>query len=266
MISTLDIPESKLDIDHNIYSTLLYDNNKYNNNTNIIDIKKNILSYLILRANLSYYYLPYNSYNINSNLDEIPKNTNFNLFSNNGNIISKSQKINKYSIKENNNENVIKNIKKKNLQNKNKENKDNNIKINIKPENEINISLLISGKEKRTFVRLHPIPKNLSAFDMVRIIDKYLKTKPGKRIYNAIYLPLSKTIGKSLGYCFINLVSPKYVVEFYNIFNGFYFRFKNFKKSCSVVFSDIQDIDTSNDDPTKRPMIFYDTIKDNKKE
>ena len=63
MISTLDIPESKLDIDYNICSTLLYDNNIYNNNTNIIDNKKNILSYLILRANLSYY-LPYNSYNI----------------------------------------------------------------------------------------------------------------------------------------------------------------------------------------------------------
>ena len=120
--------------------------------------------------------------------------------------------------------------KKKKNKIKEKENKENIIKMNIKSHNIINISLLISGEEKRTFVRLHPIPTKLSVFDMVRIIDKYLKTKPGKRIYNAIYLPLTKKIGKNMGYCFINLVSPKYVLEFYNIFNGFYFRFKNFKK------------------------------------
>ena len=132
----------------------------------------------------------------------------------------------------------------------------------IKEENIINISKLILGEEKRTFVRLYPIPKSLSVFDMIRIIDKYLKTEAGKRIYNAIYLPLSKKMRKNIGYCFVNLISPKYVVEFYNKFNGFYFRFKNFRKSCSVVFSDNQNIDLSNDDPSRKPIIFKDTIKE----
>lgn len=132
----------------------------------------------------------------------------------------------------------------------------------IKEENIIKISSLISGEEKRTFVRLYPIPKNLSVFDMIRIIDKYLKTQAGKRIYNAIYLPLSKKMRKNIGFCFVNLVSPKYVIEFYNKFNGFYFRFKNFNKSWNVIFSDNQNIDLSNEDPSRKPIIFKDTIKD----
>lgn len=136
----------------------------------------------------------------------------------------------------------------------------------IKEENIINISKLISGEEKRTFVRLYPIPKGLSVFDMIRIIDKYLKTETGKRIYNAIYLPLSKKMRSNIGYCFVNLISPKYVVEFYNKFNGFYFRFKNFRKSCSVVFSDNQNIDLTNDDPSRKPIIFKDTIKETDKD
>ena len=135
-------------------------------------------------------------------------------------------------------------------------------KSHIKEENIIKISTLISGEEKRTFVKLYPIPKSLSVFDMIRIFDKYLKTQPGKRIYNAIYLPLSKKMRKNIGYCFVNLISPKYVAEFYNKFNGFYFRVKNFKKYCNVVFSDNQNIDLSNDDPSRKPIIFKDTIKE----
>ena len=138
-----------------------------------------------------------------------------------------------------------------------------NINKNIcKPENIIDISQILIGKEKRTFVRLHPIPKKYSVFDMVRVIDKYLKTEPGKRIYNAVYLPMTKIIGKNMGYLFINLISPKYVIEFYKIFNGFSFGLKKCKKPCSVVFSDNQEIDISNEDPTRRPLIFLDTIKE----
>ena len=96
---------------------------------------------------------------------------------------------------------------------------------------------------------------------MVKIIDKYLKTEPGKRIYNAVYLPLTKRIGKNMGYFFINLVSPKYVVIFYNIFNGFYLRYKNMEKQCTVIFANNQKIDISNEDPSRKPFVFIDTIK-----
>ena len=101
---------------------------------------------------------------------------------------------------------------------------------------------------------------------MVKIIDKYLKTKPGESIYNAIYLPLTKKIGKNMGYLFVNLVSPIYVIEFYNKFNGFYLRFKNCIKPLSVIFADNQEIDISEEDPIRRPIIFFDTTKNEKKE
>lgn len=156
------------------------------------------------------------------------------------------------------------------LNNRNKENKKKRItlknktksKQNLpKPENEIKIDLILSGKEKRTFIRLNPIPNKYSPFDIIKLIDKYLKTKKGERIYNSLYVPLAKKIGKNKGYCFINLVSPKYVVQFYNIFNGLYFNLKKTKKPCSVVFSDKQSIECSKEDALKRPFIFYDVVK-----
>ena len=69
-----------------------------------------------------------------------------------------------------------------------------------------------------------PIPNKYSPFDIIKIIDKYLKTVPGKRIYKPIYIPLTKKIGNNIGYCFVDLVNPKYIIEFYNIFNNFSFQ------------------------------------------
>jgi hypothetical protein len=137
-----------------------------------------------------------------------------------------------------------------------------NIKKNLtKPENEINISNIISGTEKRCCVKLSPIPNNYSPFDIIRLIDRYLKTEKGKRIYNSIYVPLTKEIGKNKGYCFVNMVSPKYVVTFYEVFNGLFFNLKKCKKPCYLVFSDIQNVNFSNEDALKRPIIFTDVIK-----
>ena len=166
--------------------------------------------------------------------------------------------------------NILNNNKRQNIQNvkyhkqmkkkKNNEKKENVNTKKPKPENEIKIPLIFSGEEKRTFVKLSPIPHKYSPFDIVMLIDRYLKTKKGQRIYNSIYVPLTKGIGKNKGYCFINLVSPKYVVKFYNVFNGLLFKTKNIKKCCTVVFSDNQNVDCSNEDAFKRPIIFKDTI------
>jgi hypothetical protein len=133
--------------------------------------------------------------------------------------------------------------------------------INIKPENQINIDLINAGKEKRTCVRLSSIPRKYSPFDMIKLIDKYLKTEPGKRIYNSIYVPLAKVIGKNIGFCFVNLISPEYVISFYNTFNGKYFN--NGKKPCTVVFSDQQNMNFNEENPLRRPIFFKDHLKVN---
>lgn len=147
----------------------------------------------------------------------------------------------------------------------NKNNKSEECQINrttyIKPENEIQFSKILSGEEKRTCIRLSSIPKRYSPFDVIKFIDKHLKTVPGKRIYKSIYVPLSKVIGRNIGYCFIDMVSPKFVIEFYNAFNGKYT--KNLKKKFWVVFSDIQNVDVYGDDPLRKPIIFKDFTKDN---
>lgn len=137
----------------------------------------------------------------------------------------------------------------------------NNKRMYIKPENEINFDLIYAGKEKRTCVRLFPIPRKYSPFDMIKVIDKYLKTEPGKRIYNSLYVPLAKVIGKNIGFCFVNLVSPEYVISFYNTFNGIYFN--NVKKACTVAYSDQQNMDFNEENPLRRPIFFKDHLKIN---
>lgn len=239
-----------------------------------------LLNIILLKMNENLFFGNYNN-NTNYNLfgGNYPSNNlNINLNSNlqsyklyNNNFNSKKGDINSNHIMpsttlESKNKKKDKKKSKKyinNHENKRKE-EENNIKkkmIDVKPENIINISLILSGKEKRTFVRLHPIPKRLSVHDMVKIIDKYLRTKPGERIYNAVYLPLTKRIGKNMGYFFVNLVSPEYVILFYKIFNGFYLRYKKKEKQCIVIFADNQTIDISNEDPSRRPFVFTDTIK-----
>ena len=130
-----------------------------------------------------------------------------------------------------------------------------------KPENEIKFDLIYNGKEKRTCVRLSPIPRKYSPFDMVKLIDKYLKTESGQRIYNSIYVPLAKVIGKNIGFCFVNMISPVYVISFYNTFNGIYFN--NAKKPFTVVFSDQQNMNFNEENPLRRPIYFKDHLKIN---
>ena len=145
------------------------------------------------------------------------------------------------------------------------ENNDNPKNQNIK--NVINLNDIINGKEKRTVVRLNPIPPNYSSFDVCKLLDMHLKIESGKhqRIYKALYTPLCKVIGKNLGYCFVMMVKPKYVIDFYNVFNGKIFGKKKCKKPCKVIWADIQGkefLKANEDDPIRKPIIFKDIIID----
>ena len=94
-----------------------------------------------------------------------------------------------------------------------------------------------------------------------------MKIESGKnqRIYKALYTPLCKIIGKNLGYCFVMMVKPKYVVEFYNTFNGMILGKKKCKKPCNVIWGDIQGdnfLKYNEEDPTRKPIIFKDIKED----
>lgn len=243
----------------------IMDGPQLSNSQMINQVNPNINNFQKKNTSNTFYY-PYNIQNgllpLNNTL--IPQS----LFSNNFNlgkitptdfIIEFKDKIkNKLSININYERNSVElNVN----NNKKKDECQINKNTYIKPENEIIISKILSGKEKRTFVRLSSIPKRYSPFDVIKFIDKFLRTEPGKRIYKSIYVPLSKVIGRNIGYCFIEMANPKLVIKFYNIFNGKYV--KNFKKKFWVVYSDIQNTDAYGDDPLRRPIVFKDYIKDN---
>ena len=262
--SLLDNDEKKLNqIQQNENGKLNQNFRNIHNNKNLINTYNNLSSNNINQfQQLVNPLFPYYQYSLLNRQIQ-----NYQLFQYIMNIINNNkEKININNISINKNKKTIfhknKNNKKikKNIINNDKENNNLNFKKKPpKPENEIIINKIISGEEIRTFVRLSPIPIKYSPFDIINLLDKLLKTKKGKRIYNSVYVPLARVIGKNKGYCFINLVSPKYVVEFYRIFNGI--NLKSCKKPCSIVFSDKQNIDCSNDDALKRPIVFSDVVE-----
>ena len=209
--------------------------------------------------NKNYYLLNYSRINFNDSIYHYNKNNNlnkYNYLANNYNqnkqqtLKEKKKKMNEF-INYPKNENAVKE-------------KNSNTK-HIR--SLINIQLILKGIEKRTVVRLHPIPQYYSSFDVSKLIDQYLHIEKGKnqRIYKALYVPLSKTIGKNIGFCFIMMVEPKYVIDFYTTFNGITFNKKKSRKPCTVIWADVQGDDflKISDDPLRSPIIFKDLI-DNK--
>ena len=140
-----------------------------------------------------------------------------------------------------------------------KKNNTNKSKINL------DINLALNGTIKVTTIRLVNIPKYFSLIHMSRYIDKILDIKHEKRnrIYNYLRVPLSKKIGKNLGFCFINVIDPKYLVVFYKEFNGKIL--KNCKKQCIINLADIQIKDVNKidleKDASQNTLIFNDCDK-----
>ena len=129
----------------------------------------------------------------------------------------------------------------------------------------INIYDILSGKEKRTVVRLNPIPKKFLILDIIKLLDSHLKTERNKKIYKALYVPYSKGKEKNLGYCFIMMASPRHVVEIYNAFNGKVFGKKNNQNPSKVIWADKQGdefLKLNEDDVSRKPIVFIDCCVD----
>lgn len=126
----------------------------------------------------------------------------------------------------------------------------------------INLNDIISGKEKRTVVRLNPIPKKYSILDIINLLDSHLKRERNKRIYKALYAPYTKGKEKNLGYCFIMMASPRHVIEIYNAFNGKVFGKKKNPNPSKIIWADKQGDEflklNDEDDDLRKPMIFND--------
>ena len=129
----------------------------------------------------------------------------------------------------------------------------------------ININDILSGKEKRTVVRLNPIPKKFLILDIIKLLDSHLKQEKNKRIYKALYVPYSKGKEKNLGYCFIMMASPRHVVEIYKAFNGKVFGKKKNQNPSKVIWADKQGdefLKLNEDDVSRKPLVFNDCCVD----
>ena len=129
----------------------------------------------------------------------------------------------------------------------------------------INIYDILSGKEKRTVVRLNPIPKKFLILDIIKLLDSHLKQEKNKRIYKALYVPYSKGKEKNLGYCFIMMASPRHVVEIYKAFNGKVFGKKKNQNPSKVIWADKQGdefLKLNEDDVSRKPLVFPDCCVD----
>ena len=238
-------------------------NNYFNNNFNQFSPLNNNINYGFSNFNNFGNQYPFFNYFPNPNI----MNMNNNMFIKNNPekyTITFKSKTNDPSIEKISKIQVITSYVKDNSKIK-QENKDTKKEKN--KQNLINLEDIKSGKEKRTVVRLNPIPPNYSSFDVSKLIDKYLNIENGKkqRIYRALYTPLCKVIGKNLGYCFIMMVKPEYVIQFYKTFNGRIFGKKKCKKECNVIWADIQGEDflkNAEDDPIRKPIIFTDIKED----
>lgn len=238
-------------------------NNYFNNNFNQFSPLNNNINYGFSNFNNFGNQYPFFNYFPNPNI----MNMNNNMFIKNNPekyTITFKSKTNDPSIEKISKIQVITSYVKDNSKIK-QENKDTKKEKN--KQNLINLEDIKSGKEKRTVVRLNPIPPNYSSFDVSKLIDKYLNIENGKkqRIYKALYTPLCKVIGKNLGYCFIMMVKPEYVIQFYKTFNGRIFGKKKCKKECNVIWADIQGEDflkNGEDDPIRKPITFTDIKED----
>ena len=133
---------------------------------------------------------------------------------------------------------------------------------------DINISDIKSGKEKRMTIRMMNIPAYYKPKDLAEKIDQKFGIKHEKenRNYNFIYIPASKN--KNIendcyinsGYAFINFMSPKHIIKFYNLFNGKKLKSNKSQKVCIITFASKQGIgiDTTINDPDKY-ILFKDT-------
>lgn len=121
----------------------------------------------------------------------------------------------------------------------------NNTVLKSPSSNEINLNVIediLKNKEKRTSLMLNKIPDKYSLQQLLIEIDNQLKIKGNEdRIYDCFYLPMSETKKqRNLGYAFINMVHPLYVIHFYYKFKNFKWTKFNTNKEFSIKFADKQ--------------------------
>ena len=229
-------------------------NDKVNKNIIQVNINKLNLSSFNKSINNNIKIINQNDFNDNKNINNIINNTfnnnktnNFylnsnNNFLNNTFIINNNSNINKISNQNQNINSILFNNKSlndkefKNNASLSQFSEDNNSK-NIKdsPKNIINLKNIIKGKDKRTTLIIRNIPNKYS----ISLLLNELREKFNYK-FDVLFLPQDYFNNSNLGYGFINFINYKYIIHFYDEYQGKKWPSFKSKKKCQLEYSKYQ--------------------------
>ncbi|CAN6251402.1 unnamed protein product [Urochloa humidicola] len=126
---------------------------------------------------------------------------------------------------------------------------------------QLDLEKIVTGKDTRTTLMIKNIPNKYTSKMLLDVIDE---THDGA--YDFFYLPIDFKNKCNVGYGFINMTAPAYIVSFYKAFTGRKWEKFNSEKVVSLAYARIQgksalinhfqNSSLMNEDKRCRPMLF----------
>ncbi|KAL6877553.1 hypothetical protein ACP4OV_012768 [Aristida adscensionis] len=126
---------------------------------------------------------------------------------------------------------------------------------------QLDLEKIVAGKDPRTTLMIKNIPNKYTSEMLLEVIDE-----THKGAYDFFYLPIDSKNKCNVGYAFINMASPAYIVSFYQAFTGRKWEKFNSEKVVSLAYARIQgkallinhfqNSSLMNEDKRCRPMLF----------
>ncbi|KAJ8762032.1 hypothetical protein K2173_006634 [Erythroxylum novogranatense] len=126
---------------------------------------------------------------------------------------------------------------------------------------QLDLDKIINGEDARTTLMIKNIPNKYTSKMLLAAIDEN-----HRGTYDFLYLPIDFKNKCNVGYAFINMLSPKHIVSFYQAFNGKKWEKFNSEKVASLAYARIQgkaalimhfqNSSLMNEDKRCRPILF----------
>ncbi|KAF3791548.1 MEI2-like 2 protein [Nymphaea thermarum] len=140
---------------------------------------------------------------------------------------------------------------------------ENNVnQLDNKKQYQLDLEKIESGEDTRTTLMIKNIPNKYTSKMLLAAIDEN-----HKGTYDFLYLPIDFKNKCNVGYAFINMVSPSYIIPFYEAFNGKKWEKFNSEKVASLAYARIQgkaalvthfqNSSLMNEDKRCRPILFH---------
>ncbi|VVB12634.1 unnamed protein product [Arabis nemorensis] len=107
--------------------------------------------------------------------------------------------------------------------------------VDSKQQFQLDLTKIMSGEDLRTTLMIKNIPNKYTAKMLLAAIDE-----KNRGTYDFLYLPIDFKNKCNVGYAFINMVSPKFIIALYEAFNGKKWDKFNSEKVASLAYARIQ--------------------------